>query len=196
MMLPLASLLLLLPYASSSPPSSKVLLPMSCHDLEDGYHFMKLLDDDLATDTVFPIVHVQCSHGYVMIDYAHDPAWTAYFSSWIKYHYAVAGPVRGDDANWSRWFLPDLYSETMPIDESLNGRYLVAPQCNACGKDEVYQVSGAHSAYYMSALAFGCFSPVRGWPACDMDYESYACKTCEWSVPLSLSIHPCTYTHL
>jgi len=155
-----------------------VLIPMSCQDLEDGYHYLKLLENEPGTS--YPIMHVQCSNGYAMIDYAHDSDWTQHFTSWIKYHYAVAGPIRGDDSNWSRWFLPDLASETEPADQSVNARYLVSPECETCDDSKIFQVNGAHSAYYMSALAFGCFDPTRGWPACDMDYETYTCKVCEW----------------
>jgi len=178
MMLHLAAFVLPISLTQSD---DTVLLPMSCHDLEDGYHYLKLLEDDPDSDTSYPIMHVQCSNGYAMIDYAHDSDWPAYFTSWIKYHYAVAGPIRGDDSNWSRWFLPDRATQTEPVDQSVNARYLVAPHCSSCDDSQIYQINGAHSSYYMSALAFGCFDPTRGWPACDMDFDTYGCKVCEWN---------------
>merc|ERR1719361_363452 len=50
----------------------------------------------------------------------------------------------------------------------------------------------------MSALAFGCFDPTRGWPACDMDYASYECKLCSWDdngYQILSSARPITMTY-
>lgn len=62
-------------------------LPSSCRGLEDGYHYLKLMED--TDDTTYPIVYAQCSNEYVVIDYNADDSWSDYFTTWVKYHYAV-----------------------------------------------------------------------------------------------------------
>ena len=180
-------------------------IPTSCLGLDDGYHYLKLLPDDSTTS--YPIIYALCHNEYVVIDHSIDGDWSSYLSSFAKYHYAVVGPVRNDHSNWSKWFLPELNQHTNSnIDTTTNsnayGNFLVSPQCDKCltsDDDESvdYQLHGDQSAYYMSALAFGCFNAVRGWPACDMDFDSYECKICTWDTSLtqiSSSPRPSTVT--
>lgn len=78
------------------------------------------------------------------------------------------------------------------------GSYVVSPDCSSCDTEAEYQLNDDASTYYMSALAFGCFNPVRGWPACDMDFEEYTCKICEWDddgTQISSYERPITLTH-
>ena len=144
----------------------------------------------------YPIIYALCHNEYVVIDHSIDGDWSSYLSSFTKYHYAVVGPIRNDHSNWSKWFLPELNqhtnTDTLDTETTINhyGNFLVSPQCDAClasDDDESidYQLHGDQSAYYMSALAFGCFNAVRGWPACDMDFDSYECKICTWDTSLT-----------
>lgn len=146
-------------------------LPSNCVGLEDGKYAMLLINSP-----EYPILtDVRCSNEYMIIDYSTENKWTSYFSSWLKYHYAVAGPSGNDHSNWKGWFLPSELSKT--------SNFLLSPKCNKCdANDDINKQHFAeYSAYYLSSLAFGCFNPTRGWPACDMDFDTYDCKICEWN---------------
>jgi len=180
------------------------MLPSSCVGLSDGFHYLKLMED--TVNTTYPVVYAKCSNEFMMIDYSTDEDWSAYFSTWLKYHYAVSGPSRNEEIAWPEWFLPDKRFVTYGDDETADdyiqgsGSYRVSPSCSSCAsEDEVdFQLNGDQSAYYMSALAFGCFDPTRGWPACDMDYDSYSCKLCEWDddgTQISSQTRPITMTY-
>ena len=161
----------------ASTDTETVTLTTNCVGLSDGYHFIKLLEDDQTNSIEYPILHALCDNEYIIIDYSSDPDWSSYFTTWIKYHYGVVGPVRTDKSNWTQWFLPNTNNE--------RDHCLVSPDCTKCTETSPNQLHDKHSAYYMSALAFGCFSQVRGWPACDFDYSSYECKICHWDEGLT-----------
>jgi len=168
--------------------------------MKNGYHYLKLLED--TADTEYPVVYALCSNGYVMIDHSIDENWSSYFSSWDKYHYAVSGPSRSDRSNWAEWFLPNAATIEFADDDDREitntGTFLVAPQCSACVAEAEFQLNAESSAYYLGAPAFGCFNAVRGWPACDMDFESYSCKICEWDdekTQISSYSRPVTMTY-
>ena len=161
---------------------SLTTVPTSCLGLDDGYHYVKLLQDDIDNSILYPILYVQCSNEYIIINYDIEPEWNEYFTTWIKYHYGVVGPIRNDKSNWSKWFLPDRFTQNN-LDRS--GNYMVSPNCDKCSISSLLQLHDEKSAYYMSALAYGCFNPVRGWPACDFDYDTYQCKICKWDDSLT-----------
>ena len=139
-------------------------IPSSCVGLEDGTYLIKLLDDK-------PILSVECSNEYIIINPSSDPNWSLYFTSWIKYHYGVIGPDRNDFVNWQQWFIPS----------KLNDQFLISLDCNQCDQYQSFQKHGIDSTFYLSALAFGCFNPTRGWPSCDFEYDTYQCRLCHWN---------------
>jgi len=155
--------------------SSPRKVPSSCHGLSDGIHYILPM-----ADASFPILRVRCQSSFTIIDPSLEPDWSAYFSSWTQYHFGVVGPTRNDKVNWAEWFLPDTTSD---------GTYAVSEDCHAClepsSSSNTVDSTFPSSAYYLSALAFGCFQPVRGWPACDFDYDTYACKLCSWDDSLT-----------
>eukprot|EP01084_Bolivina_argentea_P301903 520992_1 len=167
--------------SKQSSTTETVTLPTSCIGLDNGYHYIKLLHDDIENNMKYPIIYALCSNEYIIIDYSIDPDWSSYFTTWIKYHYGVIGPIRNDKSNWSKWFLPDRYTQ---YDNHI-GNYIVSPDCISCDISSTIQLHNNKSSYYMSALAFGCFNPVRGWPACDFDYKTYECYICEWDNDLT-----------
>ena len=56
-------------------------IPTSCVGLEDGYHYIKLLQDDIENSIQFPILHVLCDNEYIIIDYSIEPEWDNYFTT-------------------------------------------------------------------------------------------------------------------
>eukprot|EP01084_Bolivina_argentea_P080350 145571_1 len=141
-------------------------IPTSCLGLEDGSYLMKLIDSD-----DYPIVSADCSNGYMIINYNSDTKWSQYFTSMLKYHYGVVAPERNDLSNWDNWFIPSQI-------QSDKARYLVSKDCTECDSSSYLQKYPEDSTFYLSALAFGCFNPTRGWPSCDMDFTSYGCRLC------------------
>ena len=141
-------------------------LPNSCIDQEDGEHYLKLLEGD-----DYPIVAATCSNGYTLIDYNSDSDWSSYFSSFVKWHYEIGGPIQQEHYNWAEWYLPD----------DSNTNYLISPSCDVCSEDtqsEYRNTQGVQSGYYMNANLFGCFVYPRGMPNCDFDINTYECKAC------------------
>eukprot|EP01084_Bolivina_argentea_P008603 16099_1 len=147
---------------------SHVDLPSSCIGLDDGTYTMKLINDEHS-----PILSAQCSNEYMIINPSTDPNWSSYFTSWIKYHYGVAAPLRNDLVNWNEWFLPS----ALHTDND----FLISLDCASCDINSNVQKYGTDSSFYLSALAFGCFNPTRGWPSCDMEYDTYQCRLCHWN---------------
>ena len=141
-------------------------LPNSCGNLADGQHYLKLLEGD-----DYPIILATCSNGYTLIDYSTDSDWSSYFTSFVKWHYAIGGPTQQDHYNWAEWYLPD----------DSNTNYLISPSCDICSEDsqsEYLNTQGYQSGYYMNANLFGCFVYPRGMPNCDFDINTYECRAC------------------
>ena len=42
-------------------------IPTSCVGLEDGYHYIKLLQDDIENSIQFPILHIVCHNEYIIL---------------------------------------------------------------------------------------------------------------------------------
>lgn len=150
---------------------SSILNPIeiskNCLNKQDGRYILKLLPDDAVTGKRYPLVSVLCSNEYMLIDRSNDDGWESYFTTWIKYHYAAVGPTRNDHKNWQNWFLP--------TSKETDVKFLISPDCKSCdidyGLDEEkgissMQISDEYSAYYYSALAFGCFNRIRGECTC------------------------------
>jgi len=137
------------------------LIPNGCTDLDDGEQFVKLLEGD-----DYAIVKVKCSNGYTMLDYSLDSDISTYFTSWLKWHYSIAGPSQSDHVNWEEWYVPD----------DGNSKYLVSENCDVC--DESVQQYSTKNGYYMNANLFGCFVYPRGMPDCDFDIDTYECHAC------------------
>eukprot|EP01083_Nonionella_stella_P001022 2945_1 len=174
---------------SGSSQTESTNVPTSCVGLEDGYHYVKLLEGDS-----YPIIYVLCSNEYMMIDYSLDNDWSSYFTTFVKWHYAVVGPTKNEHQNWRQWFLPGTDDDS--ADES--GHFLVSPQCDSCDLSQDNQLHADQSAYYMSSLSFGCFARTKGVPACDMDYRTYQCRMCEWdhdNIHLTNTDRPDTMSH-
>ena len=118
-------------------------LPNSCIDLEDGEHYLKLLEGD-----DYPVLKVQCSNGYMLIDYSSDSDWQYYFSTFLKWHYEIGGPSQDDHYNWAEWYLPS--------DSQTN--YIISPDCDVCDEDvqdDYRNTNGLQSGYYMNANFYG-----------------------------------------
>jgi len=142
------------------------VVPNSCVGLEDGTHYVKLLEGD-----EYPLIQVQCSNGYMMIQHEADMDWKYYFSSFEKWHREIGGPSHMDHVNWAEWYLPN--------DDNTN--YIIAPKCGVCDEDaqtDMRNTQGLQSGYYMNANIFGCFVYPRGMPACDFNINTYECRAC------------------
>ena len=115
-------------------------MPSSCRDLEDGDHWIKLLDGD-----DYPAVYVTCSNGYILLDYSKDNNLKEYFNTWAMWHQHTAGPTNDVHVNWMEWFLPD------------DGKtsYIISPDCSSCEVDHRRQLYGQKSAYWMTGTLFG-----------------------------------------
>lgn len=137
------------------------LIPNSCAELDDGEHYVKMLDGD-----DYPVVKVKCSNGYTMLDYNLDNDISSYFTSFLKWHYSIGGASQTDHINWQEWFVPN--------DGAT--KYIVSDACDVC--DESVQKYGTSNGYYMNANLFGCFVYPRGMPDCDFDINTYECHAC------------------
>jgi len=137
------------------------LIPNSCIDLEDGEQFIKMLDGDN-----YPVVKVKCSNGYTILDYNLDSEISSYFTSFLKWHYSLAGPSQSQHINLEEWYVPD--------DGST--KYLVSDDCSSC--DESIQEYSTKNGYYMNANIYGCFVFPRGMADCDFDLDTLECHAC------------------
>ena len=142
--------------------STATVLPNGCKDLEDGEYWLKLVDGD-----EYPPVHLKCSNGYTILDVNQDSNVESYFSSWVLWHYAIAGPLNGDVVNWENWY-----------QAGKQENYLVSPDCNACDKKSGWQKYTTESTYWMSGNVFGCFWSMKAFHNCDMDFDTYTCYSC------------------
>jgi len=135
----------------------------SCLSLSDGEYYFQLSENK-------PIIKAKCSNGYMIIDYNLDNNIVNYFTSWTKYHYAIAGPLNGDQVNWLNWFTP--------ANEKSN--FLVSSDCNVCNEENnpIKNEGTNNIGYYMTGNMFGCFWYIRGVPICDFDYDTYECRCC------------------
>ena len=96
------SVFILVTYVASG--ASSTLIPNSCIGLPDGTHWLKLIDDNS-----YPLVLVECSNEFMIVDVNKEPNLKEYFSSWAMWHYAIAGPVNDNPVNWDDWYLPSKY---------------------------------------------------------------------------------------
>ncbi len=106
-MLPFFALLAtLFPITTTNAASTQ--LPSSCVDLQDGYHWIKILQDDTSNNIaiVYPAIHVLCSNNYMILDVNHDENIKSYFQSFDSYHYALSGANHQSSVNWKQWFIP------------------------------------------------------------------------------------------
>jgi len=71
----------------------------NCNGLNDGEYYFQLIED-------YPIIRAKCSNGYIIIDYNYDNEVEQYFTSFQKWHYAMAGPLNDDSVNWEKWWRP------------------------------------------------------------------------------------------
>ena len=94
---------------------SSTLIPNSCIGLPDGTHWLKLINDD-----AYPLVLVECSNEFMIIDVKKDPNLKKYFSSWAMWHYGIAGPVNDDPVNWDDWYLPSKYDISSSNENQVN----------------------------------------------------------------------------
>lgn len=153
-----------------------ISIPNSCRDLPDGTHILKLLDDETA-----PLVSVECSNGFTLIDISQDSGLLQYFSSSIMWHKDYAGPTSDDHVNWHDWWLP---SSREILDSNSNSEtsfeFLYSEYCNDC--DDI--VTGHYAdtpsdegGYlpYMTGNMFGCFWTVRGVHNYDFDWDTHEC---------------------
>jgi len=146
--------------------SETTILPSACNDLSDGTYSIKLLEDNDDCN----VVQIQCSNGYMMLNVNKDKNLEKCFSSWAKWHYAIAGPTNDDHVNWAQWFLGD----------DGNTKYLVSPSCDVCDEsDTTNNDLGTDTTYYMTGNLFGCWWWIRGLHDCDMDWNTYECYACE-----------------
>ena len=155
--------------------------PNSCAGLEDGIHWLQLIDDNS-----YPLVEVKCSNGFAILDVNLDSNLKEYFSSWDMWHYAIAGPRNDDPVNWANWYVPGamdadtkyLVSDTCEsceiTDSEDNGNELANSNPVTAGDDSAYA-----NGYYMTGNMFGCFWYIRGLHDCDMDWETYECFFCD-----------------
>ena len=147
-----------------------VSVPNSCRGLEDDTYVLKLLSDEDA-----PLVTVECSNEFMLIDVSKEENFKKYFSSHIMWHYEVMGPTNEDHVNWHDWWLPSslddsseqsfefLFSETCETcDEITTGHYANTPD------DEGY-------VPYLTGNMFSCFWTVRGIHDYDYDFDSNTC---------------------
>ena len=140
-------------------------IPRSCINLNDGYHWLKLLDD--TNDTIYPIINQKCSNGYIIIDVNHDSNVKEYFTSFEMYHYALGGPNQMDGVNWESWFI-------------LNGnKYIISPKCDICNENNMeLNPHGILTSYYMTGTMFGCLTTHKAERDCSWDWDTYECKYC------------------
>lgn len=163
--------------------------PSSCTDLSDGEHLLKFLDGD-----EYPVVKVQCSNGYAILDYSLDSNIASYFNSWQDWILSFAGPDNSHIINWEDWFEPanqansNLESDDSDDDDSeyigenlvtqTGPHFLISPNCDACERRKKYQLYNAKTTYWMTGTVFGCFWPVKGAHNCDMSYDDLTCYNC------------------
>ena len=141
------------------------VLPSSCVNLDNGEHQLKHTDGDVED---FPVVTLQCSNGYTILDVSKDSL-ESYFNTFMKFYRAAAGPSNEVQPNWEGWYLGD------------DGRseYVISPDCDTCNVDHVRQLyitDDLHkTAYMMIGTMFGCFWNSKGEHNFDEDYDSYQC---------------------
>ena len=66
--------------------SLSTTVPSSCIGEDDGYQWLKMIDDD-----DYPAVYQKCDNEYMVIDLYEDPNVQNYFSSFTSWHYALSG---------------------------------------------------------------------------------------------------------
>ena len=140
-------------FLSATYGDDDVVLPSGCADLDDGEYQMKLMDGDVED---FPVVTLQCSNGYTILDVSKDANLESYFDTFMKFHRAVAGPSNDVQPNWEGWYLADDGSS----------EYVISPDCNTCNVDharQLYTTDNLHkTAYMMTGTMFGCFWNLKG----------------------------------
>ena len=147
-------------------------LPSSCIGLKDGYHWIKLLQDDIENNIIYPAINVLCSNEYMILNVDHDSNIKSYFKSFDTYHYALSGADHQTSVNWQQWFIPS--------DNNNNaGYFLLSPDCLICDQnDNFLQEFGTNTAYYMTGTMFGCLSTYKAERDCAWDWDSYQCNYC------------------
>ncbi len=139
----------------------EVYLPSSCVGQDDGYQWLKLLDDNSA-------VRQMCSNDFMVIDVNEDPNVADYFSSYTSWHYALSGPELMDFGNWEEWWLPSaqFLGEGIGGNESAHEyfQFAISPDCSTCDLDNNIEnnaysyfnddSSGERTAYYMTGYLF------------------------------------------
>ena len=149
-----------------SKSTEMVHVPNSCRDLEDGVYTLKLQEDAQNT---YPLVTVECSNEYMIIDVSKDANWLSYFSSHEYWHYGIIGPTNTDHVNWNDWFTPSKNDEG-------DYKFLFSKECSSCYESDISGVfQDSDDVPYMSGNLFGCFWPVRGEHDSDMDWDTYEC---------------------
>jgi len=146
--------------------SATTELANSCIGKEDGSYWLKLMEDDDSKN--YPSVFAKCSNEYTILDYSYDNNLKEYFSSWNYWHYAIAGPNNGDTVNWEEWYLPS----------DANTKYLVSPDCNTCDEEKNFQLYETKTTYWMTGNLFSCWWNIKGFPVCDLDWDTYTCYYC------------------
>jgi len=171
--------------SSESEDSSAIELWASCKNAGDGYHWLKLMEEDS-----YPAIHQKCDNGYMVIDYNEDPNVQHYFSTFMSWHYALSGPSAMDPSNWQQWWLPsnDFLESNKDTEEYF--RFVISPDCSTCDTDNNFKnndfhlfndddsVDGDRTAYYMTGTLFGCLSKYKALKDCRWDYDSYQCTYC------------------
>jgi len=136
----------------------------SCVGLDDGEYWLHLMDGE-----EYPPVKLKCSNHYAILDYNQDMNLKNYFSTWVMWHYAIAGPLNGDVVNWAQWYKPST---------AVDHNFLVSPDCTSCDAESGWQKFDTYSTYWMSGNLFGCFWSMKAMHDCDMDYDTYQCYSC------------------
>jgi len=147
----------------------------SCNDLPDGIYNLKFLESD-----EYPVVSVKCSNGYAILDYKQDNDIKDYFVSWTQWHHYTVGPSNEEDSKslkWNEWFIPGQYDSKM--------KFIISPDCNTCEEDNMRQLYGTETTYWMSGTLFGCFWEMKNQHSCDVDWETDQCYSCANEIIIS-----------
>ena len=152
----------------------EISIPNSCRDLEDGTYVLKLLPDDDA-----PLVTVECSNEFMLIDVSTENNLLHYFSSNIMWHRDYMGPTSEDHVNWHDWWIPSSM-ENLSEDEVTSFEFLFSEYCDGCNEITNGHYAGTPSddtGYlpYMTGNLFGCFWTVRGIHSYDFDWDTKEC---------------------
>ena len=139
-----------------------------CIGLSDGSYTFQFSSDG-------PLVNLDCSNEYVILNVNKDDKIKEYFTSFEKWHYAIGGPKKSDPVNWNQWFKPN--------NNDNDGKFLISPQCDVCDKNNEIQVYDEKSSYWMTANMLKLhWAGGGGAIECIMDpdtYECYDCSACD-----------------